>query len=115
MMLSTSTRSAIEPWKKGTSSGTTDAKVVDDAVDQHALGNRTLEEGHVVGHHVTRAVRQIVDDGDAPSRILERKDGMAADVAGTAGNEDGKLAHRSALAEARLALKACTAAPSNGA
>ena len=74
------------------------AEVVDDAVDQHPLGDRAMEERHVVGHDLARAVRQIVDDGNAPAGILERKNSVAADIAGAAGDEDRDFLHRARLA-----------------
>ena len=65
----------------------------ENAVDQRAVGDVSLEEWDVVGHDRARAVRKVVDDGDRPAGILQRKDGVAADIAGTAGDEDWDFAH----------------------
>ena len=64
-MPSTNARSATDPSKNGTSAGTT----------------------------LTRPVRQIVDDRDAPPGVLEREHRVAADIAGAAGDEDWDFAH----------------------
>ena len=71
----------------------TDLPFAEKAVDEGAVGDIAFEEGDVIRHHAATAGRQIVDYTNAPSRILEREDGMAADVAGTAGNEDWKAGH----------------------
>jgi len=71
----------------------------EDALDQRAIGDRAFEERHVLRDHVARPVRQIVDDRDAPPGVLQGEDGMTADIAGAAGDEDWKLGIDGGLAE----------------
>ena len=70
-----------------------DPMLIEDAVDQHPLGDRAMVEWHILGDHLARAVRQIIDDRDRPAGVLEGEDGMASDIAGAAGDEHWNLGH----------------------
>ena len=71
-----------------------DALLGEDALDQRAVVDATLIERDILGNDVAVAGREIVDDGDAPARIAQGEDGVAADIAGTAGNKHGDFGHR---------------------
>src|SRR4051794_11105911 len=75
--------------------------VAENTVDQRAIGNIALVERDAVRHRLARSVGKIVDDGDPPACIEQGKDGMAADIAGAAGNKDWDFAHAAALAKLR--------------
>ena len=54
----------------------------------------------VRGDDLARSVRKVVNDRDRPSRVPEREDGVAADIAGAAGDEDWDHVHAAPLAKA---------------
>jgi hypothetical protein len=57
-----------------------------------------LVERHVVRHGEAKAGDEAIKDSDWPTSILESQDGVAADIPGTAGNQDGEFdSHVSAL------------------
>ncbi len=79
-----------------------DVPLGEDAVDQLAVGDIALVEGHLVGNEVARSGREIVDDGDVPARIAQGKDRVAADIAGPTGYEHRNFGHAArSLADGR--------------
>ena len=77
-----------------------DALLGEDALDERPVGDGAFVEGHVVRNRATGAIRQVVDDRDAPSRVLQREHGVTSDISGAAGDEDWDFAHGfSALAK----------------
>src|SRR5919106_1901449 len=71
------------------------------ALDQLTVSDIAFVETDVVWKHVACAGRKVVDDRDSPTRVPQRENGVAADIAGPAGHEHRKLGHaRRSLAEA---------------
>jgi hypothetical protein len=70
-----------------------DSLLVDHAVDQHPLGDRSVIESDALRNDVARSGRQVIDHHDRPARVPQREHRVAADIPGAAGNEDWKLAH----------------------
>ena len=71
----------------------TDLLLGKDPGQQRPILDIAFIERHAIGNREAKASGQVVDHRDRPTRILEREHGMAADVAGAAGNENGNLAH----------------------
>jgi hypothetical protein len=61
----------------------------EDIAHQVGVADIALDEGHVRRHRPAPPGRQIIDCYDAMSGFAEGENGMAADEAGCAGNEDG--------------------------
>ena len=76
-----------------------DLLLAEDALDQGAVGDGAFVEGHILGHRLAGAVGQIVDHRDRPAPVLEREDGMAADIAGAAGYEHWESRHGQVASE----------------
>ena len=60
-----------------------------DAADELLIADVADDEGGVGRHRPAKAGRQVVEDDDALATIEELENHMAADVTGSAGNEDG--------------------------
>ena len=71
------------------------------------VGDIAFVERNALGHRLADTVGQIVDDRHAPARVLEGEHGVAADIAGAAGDEDWDLVHGQALPDARRAAQGC--------
>ena len=56
-----------------------------------------------IGHGKAKAGGQVVDHRDGPAAVGQRKDGVAADIAGAAGDEDGRsVGHAAFLSRSTL-------------
>ena len=60
-----------------------------DPRQQRAILDIALVEGHVIGYRKAEAGRQVVDYRNRRAAIAQRQRGMASDLTGTAGNENG--------------------------
>lgn len=79
-----------------------DAAFGKDAGKQRPVRNVPFIQGHTIRHGKAETGGQIVDHGNVPALINQSEDGMAANIAGTAGNEDGRsVSHVPALASVR--------------
>ncbi len=63
----------------------------ENACEQFAIRNIAFIQRHAIGHGEFEARCQIVDHRDLPTAIKQGKNRVAADIAGTAGDEDGCL------------------------
>ena len=75
------------------------ALIGEDPLDELAVGDRAFVEPHILGYDLAGAVAEVVDHRDRPSRVFQRQDGVAADIAGAASDEHGTLVMGKALAE----------------
>jgi len=65
----------------------------EDAGEQRAILDVAFVERHAVGDGEAEARGQVVDDADGHAPVRQREDRMAADVAGAAGDENGRKRH----------------------
>jgi hypothetical protein len=68
-----------------------DRLFIEDPADEFAIADIALVEGNAVRNDFARTGGKIVDDDRVPARILQRQDRVTADIAGAAGDEDGKV------------------------
>ena len=66
-----------------------DAVAGDEIADQCAVAGVALDEGHVPGHPLAAPGGEVVQHDDRRAGVPEREHGVAADVAGAAGDQDG--------------------------
>ena len=70
-----------------------DLLLLDQPGDQRLVADVALDEAAASGHRPAEAGGEVVDHHHLPARVEQRQHGMAADIAGAAGDEHDGLVH----------------------